>query len=167
MDKIVPGMEELQIPFAKTIENIWPILKKDPDIIQNMMPTLHDIFNSVANEKTISKKDFASWGKRLLKSGGPHLKKWGISTKESQSQDLIKTKSQFTKDVFPLAKVLNFKARTICQQCRICWEVVNFCISLHLDCTFPPPMTTYIIRDCHVFNLPSFFFCQAQSHLPL
>ena len=90
MNKIVPGMKQLQIPLAKTIENIWPILKKDPDIIQNMMPTLHDIFNSAANEKTISKKDFASWGKRLLKSGGPHLKKWGISTKESLIQDLIK-----------------------------------------------------------------------------
>ena len=90
MDNIVPGMNQLQIQLAKTIENIWPILKKDPDIIQNMMPTLHEIFNSVANEKPISKKDYVSWGKRLLKSGGPHLKKWVISTKDSHIQDLIK-----------------------------------------------------------------------------
>jgi hypothetical protein len=63
LDKIVPGMNELQIPLAKTIEYIWPIVKRYPDIIQNMMPTLHEIINYVAYEKTISKKEFVRMGK--------------------------------------------------------------------------------------------------------
>ena len=48
-----------------------------------MMPTLHEVFNSVANKEKSSIKKFARWGESLLKSGGPHLKKWMKAIKES------------------------------------------------------------------------------------
>ena len=53
------------------------------------MPTLHEVFNSVANKEKISIKKFARWGESLLKSGGPHLKKWMKAIKESPIQNII------------------------------------------------------------------------------
>ena len=89
MDELVPGMKDLQKPLLKTLENLWPILEEDPDIIEKQMPTLKEITNAVVEERHISDKEFAKWGNSLLHSGGSHLRKKIKAFKNSPIEELI------------------------------------------------------------------------------
>ena len=89
MDKLVPGMKNLQKPMVKTLKNIWPIIKNDADIMEKQIDTWKEIVNAVLNDEKITDKEFAKWGRSLLKLSGPHINNGIQAIKESPVKELI------------------------------------------------------------------------------
>ena len=86
---IVPGVRDLQQPLDKTLTKIWPLIKKDIKIVKKQMSTIKDIVTAINDNEEIDDEEFAKWGKSLLKSGGPHYKKWVKALQSSPLQDLV------------------------------------------------------------------------------
>jgi hypothetical protein len=89
MDKLVPGMKNLQNPLVETLRNMWPIIKKDADIIEEQIDTWKEIVDAVLNNEKITDKEYAKWGKSLLKLSGPHINNGIKAIKKSPVKELI------------------------------------------------------------------------------
>ena len=83
LDKLVSGMKKLQQPLVKTLRNMWPITKKDPDIIKKQMDTWKEIIDAVLKDEKITDAEYAKWGRSLLKLSGPHFNNGIKAIKES------------------------------------------------------------------------------------
>ena len=60
----------MQAPLVKTSKNFLPILKKFPDVIKALTPTLEEIVKSTASGKEPALKAFTRWGRSLWAEGG-------------------------------------------------------------------------------------------------
>ena len=89
MEKRTPGIKEIEIPLIQALEHIWPVLKEEPKILKKNMPIFKEILEAIRNETEIYDEKFVKWGTSLLKTYGPHLKKWIKVLREAPIQNLI------------------------------------------------------------------------------
>ena len=87
-EEIVPGMKDLQAPIEKSWTLLHPLLKVNlaflvssfnpskkyifqdlPGVLEKLSPTLIEIRKAVQGKGEISDKQFAKWGKALVKDG--------------------------------------------------------------------------------------------------
>merc|ERR1719244_637338 len=91
LEKIVPGFKEMQKPIIDTLNTFWPVMKKGPDVLIKLVPTLKEMINAVEGGKDIPDDDFAKWGKSLMKTGG-ELAKESIGALKSSPFGELKDK---------------------------------------------------------------------------
>ena len=89
-EMIVPGMKTIQDPLVKTMTNIWPVVQKGPDAMEEMAPTFKEIISDIKTQDA-SDEDFIRWGQSLLDSGGELLRDWMKASEASPLSELLKT----------------------------------------------------------------------------
>ena len=91
----MPGMKKLQKPLVKTAENLWPIAKEYPDVLEKILPTLKEI----TKEDNPTEKQYSKWGKSLYKIVGPYISKKRKAVKASPIAELITKLKAFKVDL--------------------------------------------------------------------
>ena len=97
---IVPGVKKMQAPLVETFNKFKPILKKCPEVVKAMAPTLMEIGSEIAGGKEPTDENYIKWGGALMETGGEHL------------VDLVKAlKASPIKKLVKLFKALNIKGQ--------------------------------------------------------
>ena len=87
---IVPGVKKMQAPLSKTAGNFLPLLKKSPEILKAMAPTLMEIVSEIAGGKEPTDEDYVKWGDAPMETGGEHFGDLVEALKASPIKKLVK-----------------------------------------------------------------------------
>ena len=87
---IVPGVKKMKAPLFKTAANLWPYLKKLPEVLAAMAPTLMEIASEIAGGKEPTDEDFIKWGGAAMETGGEYFADLVKALKASPIKQLVK-----------------------------------------------------------------------------